>query len=173
MEPGGTIPPSKAGQRLEASLASGRATQGRSVDSELAGRLLSPETKVIVVADAVLGAEGSTEASNGLTPRHHRGRRTRHVGNEAPLEPGRPCRSPSRERDSAKIPAQERYCQAKDNEARQEKRQGVGAPHSTEEAGEPTRGTPWREGGAGSRNFRRERWSRPQARQPSQRNKRK
>ncbi len=30
---------------------------------------------------------------------------------------------------------------------RQDKRQGVGAPHSTEEAGEPTRGTPWREGG--------------------------
>jgi len=33
------------------------------------------------------------------------------------------------------------------NEARQEGRQGVTAPHCTGEAGEPTRGTPWREGG--------------------------
>ena len=35
------------------------------------------------------------------------------------------------------------------NEARREGRQGVGAPHSTAEAGEPTRGTRWREGEAG------------------------
>ena len=44
------------------------------------------------------------------------------------------------------------------NEARREGRQGVGAPHSTDEAGEPARGTPWREGGAGSWNRWRERW---------------
>jgi hypothetical protein len=31
------------------------------------------------------------------------------------------------------------------NEARREGRQGVAVPHSTDEAGEPTRGTPWRE----------------------------
>ena len=34
------------------------------------------------------------------------------------------------------------------NEARRNGRQGVAAPHSTVEAGEPTRGTPSREGGA-------------------------
>ena len=34
------------------------------------------------------------------------------------------------------------------NEARRNGRQGVAAPHSTVEAGEPTRGTPGREGGA-------------------------
>ena len=34
------------------------------------------------------------------------------------------------------------------NEARRNGRQGVAAPHSTVEAGEPPRGTPSREGGA-------------------------
>ena len=34
------------------------------------------------------------------------------------------------------------------NEVRRNGRQGVAAPHSTVEAGEPSRGTPWREGGA-------------------------
>ena len=37
-------------------------------------------------------------------------------------------------------------------------RTGVGAPHSTVEAGEPFRGTRWREGGAVSRNRWRETW---------------
>lgn len=32
------------------------------------------------------------------------------------------------------------------NEVKRDGRRGVGAPHSTDEAGEPTRGTPWREG---------------------------
>lgn len=32
------------------------------------------------------------------------------------------------------------------NEGTRDGRRGVGAPHSTDEAGEPTRGTPWREG---------------------------
>ena len=44
------------------------------------------------------------------------------------------------------------------NEVRRDGRQGVGAPHSTVEAGEPTRGTPRREGGAGSWNRWRETW---------------
>ena len=34
------------------------------------------------------------------------------------------------------------------NEARRDGRRGVGASHSTDEAGEPLRGTPWREGDA-------------------------
>ncbi len=33
------------------------------------------------------------------------------------------------------------------NEARRDGRRGVGVPHSTDDAGEPTRGTPPREGG--------------------------
>src|SRR5262252_8698541 len=32
------------------------------------------------------------------------------------------------------------------NEVTRDGRQGVGAPHSTDATGEPTRGTPWREG---------------------------
>ena len=32
------------------------------------------------------------------------------------------------------------------NEGTRDGRRGVGAPHSTDEAGEPARGTPWREG---------------------------
>lgn len=38
------------------------------------------------------------------------------------------------------------------NEVMREGRQGVGAPHSTREAGEPIRRTLWREGGAGTWN---------------------
>lgn len=56
------------------------------------------------------------------------------------------------------------------NEAKRDGRQEVGAPNMTDEAGEPTQGTPRRKGGAGLWNRRRERpWERrvPQA---SQRN---
>ena len=51
-----------------------------------------------------------------------------------------------------------------------EGRQEVGVPGSTGEAGEPTRGTPWREGGTGTRERSRERWRRHRAPQPYQRN---
>ncbi len=51
-----------------------------------------------------------------------------------------------------------RYREAKETKRRGGGRQEVGALHSTEEAGEPTRGTPWREGGAGTRERSRERW---------------
>jgi hypothetical protein len=43
------------------------------------------------------------------------------------------------------------------NEATRDERRAVGAARSTEEAGEPTHGTPWREGGAGRENRRSER----------------
>lgn len=43
------------------------------------------------------------------------------------------------------------------NEGTRDGRRGVGAPHSTDEAGEPARGTPWREGGTGRENRWRER----------------
>jgi len=38
------------------------------------------------------------------------------------------------------------------NEARGDRRLGFRAAHSTAEAGEPTQGTPWKEGAAGTRN---------------------
>jgi hypothetical protein len=56
------------------------------------------------------------------------------------------------------------------NEGKGERRRGVGAPHCTGEAGEPTQGTPWREGGAGTRNRTEERWKGHRAHKPSQRN---
>ena len=43
------------------------------------------------------------------------------------------------------------------NEVRRDEQRGVGALHCTEEAGEPPRGTPWRESGAGTRKRWRER----------------
>ncbi len=55
------------------------------------------------------------------------------------------------------------------NEARRDGRQEVGAPHRTCEAGEPTRGTPWRERGAGLRNHWRERCREHRVPQASQR----
>ena len=56
------------------------------------------------------------------------------------------------------------------NEVRSDGRQGVGAPSSTDDAGELTQRTLLREGGAESWNCWEERWSRHWARKPSQRN---
>ena len=56
------------------------------------------------------------------------------------------------------------------NEASRKGRQEVGVLRITEEAGEPTRGTPWREGSTGTRARSRERWRRHRAPQPYQRN---
>ena len=56
------------------------------------------------------------------------------------------------------------------NEARREGRQEVGALRSTREAGEPSRGTRWREGGAGQRTRWRERCRGNRAPSASQRN---
>jgi len=47
------------------------------------------------------------------------------------------------------------------NEARRDGWQGVGASHSSEEAGEHDRRTPWSEGDAVSNNRRRETWRVP------------
>ena len=63
-----------------------------------------------------------------------------------------------------------RYRESEGNEATREGRQEVGVLYSTDEAGEPTRGTPWREGGTGTRERSRERWRRHGAPQPYQRN---
>src|SRR5215831_11735114 len=49
------------------------------------------------------------------------------------------------------------------NGAVREGRQEVGVLHSTEEAGEPTRGTPWRKGSTGTRARSGERWRRHRA----------
>ena len=66
-----------------------------------------------------------------------------------------------------------RYRRVKEDEARREGRQGVGALHSTEEVGEPNpKGTRWREGGASLRSFCEERWRAYQSLRSSQRDNR-
>ena len=63
---------------------------GRSVDSEQAGRVIEPRNSLIVVADALSeGGRQNSQRRNGLTSRHHRGRRARHVCKRVPQEPGR------------------------------------------------------------------------------------
>src|SRR3954471_17509885 len=76
---------------------------------------------------------------------------------------GRRIRRPrERNTDAAGIPPSE------GDEARREGWRGVGASNSTYEAGEPTRGTPPREGGAGPRGRRRDRCQGHRALIPSQ-----
>ena len=63
------------------------------------------------------------------------------------------------------------YCQAKENEARQEGRPDVGALHSTVEPGEPTPWGAWGgKGASGSRNRWRETWPGHRNREPCPRN---
>ena len=83
-----------------------------------------------------------------------------------PQEPGRPCRlhrslpagatgyqlrairGPASAADGDETTDATVVSPSEGNEVRREGRQGVGAPHSTVEAGEPSRGTPRREGDA-------------------------
>ena len=159
--------PAELGQRPEASLAwcSGDRHCEAWTASERAVRL-SPEIDIIAGADVVHLTEGrvaapqwpgacdpaGVEEQGTLTgvPQEP-GRPSRLLGKSRPEVPGdqlqaldRRARRP-RERNAgaAGIPPRE------GNEARRDGRRGVGASNSTCEAGEPTRGTPWREGGAG------------------------
>ncbi len=76
------------------------------------------------------------------------------VNNPRPMGAA-PCAHGSEVQGAAAVPPSE------GNEARREGRQEVGVLHSTVEAGEPTRGTPGREGSTGTRDRSRERWRRP------------
>jgi hypothetical protein len=75
-----------------------------------------------------------------------------------------PCLCGNETQGAAAVPRRE------GNEVTREGRQEVGVLHSTWEAGEPTRGTPWREGGTGKRARSRGIWRRDWAPQPYQRN---
>jgi len=111
-------------------------------------------------ADVVRGAEGSTEAPKWPGVEVPSGSESRAWAQGVPQEPGRPCRSREERTRSGEtgLPnpwpvggsarphgseqaGAERYRRARGTEARREGRQGVGAPRSTEEAGEPT----WRD----------------------------
>jgi hypothetical protein len=134
----------------------------------------NPEIELIVRADTVLLVEGCTDAPRGKARRSHRGPRMG-MRTRTLQEPGRSRRLYSKapagaaggnvSRPRAAAPRGSRSEQAsarvvppsEGNEARRDGRREVGAPHGTEEAGEP-RGTLWRDGGAGTRNRWRERW---------------
>jgi hypothetical protein len=103
------------------------------------------------------GQRASAHAHGGTRKPGRPRRLHRERGRDEPLITSRRC---ERVRDCSErthvptvIPRNE------GNEVTREGRRGVGAPHSTDEAGEPTRGTPWREGkqGAGRENRWRER----------------
>ena len=127
---------------------------------------LSPEIDIIAGADVVYSTEGRVAAPQGpgasdpagveeqgtLTGvLQEPGRPSRPLGKSRPEVPGdqlqargrRTRRSGERNTGAAEVPPSE------GDEARWDGRRGVGALHITRDAGEPTRGTPLREGGAG------------------------
>src|SRR3954452_2891238 len=127
---------------------------------------MEPRNIVIAGADVVIGTEGRVATPQWPGVRDPAGVREQDTFTLVPQEPVRPrrlrgksrpelpgdqlqargrCTRRPRERNSGAtvVPPSE------GNEARREGRQGVGAPRTTYDAGEPIRGTPLREGGAG------------------------
>jgi hypothetical protein len=104
--------------------------------------VIEPRNVIAARAAGVTKLSGNTaRAVRARSGRPDRGLRRRHPTHRAPQEPERPCglrRSGTRQQGRT--------------EATEEGQQGVGARRSTDEAGEPTRGTRWREGRAGTRN---------------------
>ena len=139
----------------------------RSVDSQWMGRVIEPRKNFdIAGADGVVTTEGSIGwAENGLAHRSRRGRRAGHVHTGVPQEPGNPCRlhdhgrkgQPAKKAPGPPTPRgraagaagrPDTKCgfavvvpPSEGNEARRDGRQGLGASHSTAEAGESS---PWR-----------------------------
>ena len=155
--------PAKSGQQPEASLAwTGSNPRLRSVDSQCIGRVIeSRNSYPIAGADAIYGAEGNTGASQGPDVAGPAGIEEQGMCTRVLQEPGSPCRlhagkpeggnrhstppGPSGRRcgpSGSGVTASARTGSAgvvrpsEGNEARAEGRQGVGASHSTGEAGE-------------------------------------
>src|SRR3954470_15591581 len=117
-------------------------------------------------ADVVKGTEGRVAAPQWPGARDPAGVREQDTSTGVPQEPGRPRRLHGESRPELpgdQLQARGRRTRrprernsgatvvppSEGNEARREGRQGVGASHITCDAGEPTRGTPLREGDAG------------------------
>src|SRR5262245_39232070 len=117
-------------------------------------------------ADVLKATEGRVAAPQWPGVRGPAGVREQDTFTGVPQEPGRPCRLRGKSRPE--VPGDQLQARGRrtrrprernagaavvppreGNEARRDGRRGVGAPHSTADAGEPTRGTPSREGGAG------------------------
>jgi hypothetical protein len=118
------------------------------------GRSLEPSS--------VIKGDGDVEASLRERSRSNRGPRATAHAHGGTRKPGRPrcfhrrCGMDNplikswrceRVRDAASEPNVPTVIpRIEGNEVTRDEQRGVGAPHSTDEAGEPTRGTPWREG---------------------------
>ena len=105
------------------------------------------KTGLVVNADGVVESEGSTRATE----------RARALGVTGVTEHGTLREGLPRNLGDPVVSGRPVPTTRGTTEAGRDGRREVGAPHSTGEAGEPTRGTRWREGGAGLRNRRRER----------------
>src|SRR5918995_1669242 len=127
---------------------------------------MEPRNVPVAGADVVKGTEGRVAAPQRPGVRDPAGVGEQDTFTRVPQEPGRPRRLHGTSR--LEIPGHQlRACggrprrprernagatvvpPSEGNEARRDGRQGVGAPRTTWDAGEPTRGTPSREGGAG------------------------
>src|SRR5512144_1738551 len=130
------------------------------------GRVMEPRNLTTAGADVLKATEGRVAAPQWPGARDPAGVKEQDTFTRVPQEPGRPCRlrgKSRREVPGDQLQARGRCTRrprernagavvvppSEGNEARREGRQGVGAPHTTCDAGEPTRGTPLREGGAG------------------------
>ncbi len=94
------------------------------------------------------GSESRTRSRRVLQepgrPLRLHGKSRREIPGDQLQAPGWRTRQPGeRNAGATEVPPSE------GNEVRRDGRRGVGAPRNTWEAGEPTRGTPWRKGGAG------------------------
>src|SRR3954453_17835916 len=134
---------------------------------------LSPEIDIIAGADVVHSTEGRVATPQWPGVRDPAGVEEQGTLTGVPQEPGRPLRLLGKSRREHRVTnsrpvagctrrPRERTAGAtgippnEGNEVRREGGRGFGASNSTYEAGEPPRGTPRREGGAGPRGRRRE-----------------
>jgi hypothetical protein len=134
----------------------------RSVDSQVKGRVIEPrklKTSGAFAVDISGGRVGRVSLGPTRRDRSDRGRRARAMTIRVPREPGRPdrfhreFRLGNRMTNSPEptIARRDRWEQtttqpvvspSEGNEARRDGRSGVGASHSTDEAGEPLRRDP-------------------------------
>ena len=168
-DPAGSQPrPAEPGQQPEASLAWCPGNRHREAETASERAVpLSPEIDTIAGADGVYSPEGRVAAPQRPGVRDPAG-----VGEQGTLTHGSPRNlggpdafsvSPGRRyrvtnsRLAAGAPGghgtetrvRPGYRRCEGDEARRDGRRGVGAPRTTCDAGEPSRGTPPREGGAG------------------------
>ena len=139
----------------------------RSGDSQWTGRAIEPRNQHTRGSRRrVRDGRPRRGAAMAWRPRSRRGLRAGHVHIGVPREPGRPLRLLGNSRREHRVTnsrllagapggqGSETWVQPGYRQAKETKRGGTGDGESerfivTDEAGEPTRGTPWREGGAG------------------------